>query len=410
MSLFEVEGWTLSTPVKSGNEIDSKISKRGRNKRQKRIEETAVAEKEAHVSSQELQNLFDSQFETKKTEQEKEKEGKNVKVKRKRESNLDVSEQIEKDVKTVKPIKPAKSGEPAKPGKQTAEKAGPVSSQVAKTVHVVKLTPLQQKMKDKLTGSRFRWINEKLYTVSSADAQKLISAQPGLYNEYHEGFRNQTQSWPENPVNVFADKIKTLFKTRAPPPNGLPRDRDGATYIADMGCGDAELAAKVASKNGKKKFGGPKVVVHSFDLAKTNERVTVADIKHVPLSDSSVHIVVFCLSLMGTNFLDFIKEAHRIMKPRGQLWIAEIKSRFADAEGEDFINAVKRLGFVHSSTDSSNLMFIKFEFYKPLGERSEARAIKDGQEFQKKLKFIEKDDEVEEKKGPILKPCLYKKR
>lgn len=32
------------------------------------------------------------------------------------------------------------------------------------------LTPLQQKMMAKLTGSRFRWINEQLYTISSDEA------------------------------------------------------------------------------------------------------------------------------------------------------------------------------------------------------------------------------------------------
>ena len=34
----------------------------------------------------------------------------------------------------------------------------------------------------------------------------------------------------------------------------------------------------------------------------------------VPLEDESCNIVVFCLSLMGTNLRDFVKEANRVLK------------------------------------------------------------------------------------------------
>ena len=38
---------------------------------------------------------------------------------------------------------------------------------------------------------------------------------------------------------------------------------------------------------------------------------------HVPLKDASVHVAVFCLSLMGTNLADFLREAHRVLVPGG---------------------------------------------------------------------------------------------
>ena len=34
----------------------------------------------------------------------------------------------------------------------------------------------------------------------------------------------------------------------------------------------------------------------------------------VPLEDKAVDVSVFCLSLMGTNLVDFVLEAHRITK------------------------------------------------------------------------------------------------
>lgn len=35
----------------------------------------------------------------------------------------------------------------------------------------------------------------------------------------------------------------------------------------------------------------------------------------VPISSASVDVAVFCLSLMGTNLVDFLREAHRVLKP-----------------------------------------------------------------------------------------------
>jgi ribosomal RNA-processing protein 8 len=150
------------------------------------------------------------------------------------------------------------------------------------------LTPLQQKMRAKLTGSQFRHINEKLYTTNSSEALHLFTEQPALFDFYHQGFRHQVQSWPTNPIDKFIALI--------------PKKR---SVIADLGCGDAAIA---------RHFRASKVKVRSFDLAKVNEFVEVCDMAHVPLKDGSVDIAVFCLSLMGTNFLAFIREACRFTK------------------------------------------------------------------------------------------------
>jgi ribosomal RNA-processing protein 8 len=80
------------------------------------------------------------------------------------------------------------------------------------------------------------------------------------------------------------------------------KKRPGNLVVADFGCGEARLAQSVKNK------------VHSFDLVKINDRVTQCDMKTVPLDSQSCDIVVFCLSLMGTNIVDFLCEAHRILK------------------------------------------------------------------------------------------------
>jgi ribosomal RNA-processing protein 8 len=76
--------------------------------------------------------------------------------------------------------------------------------------------------------------------------------------------------------------------------------------VADMGCGEAALAQHFQKRKGIK--------VRSFDLAKVNEFVEVCDMASVPLEDESTDITIFCLSLMGTNFLSFLREACRYTK------------------------------------------------------------------------------------------------
>lgn len=301
----------------------------------------------------------------------------------------------------------------------------------APITEIKNLTPLQQKMMAKLSGSRFRWINEQLYTTTSENALKLVKEQPSLFDEYHQGFRSQVQLWPENPVDVFVEQIKARAQKPVNAPGGLPGLPNKQVVVADMGCGEAQLALDVqnfAKKSSKgKKSRKLDIKVHSFDLKKANERITVADIKNVPLPDGSCTIVVFCLALMGTNFLDFIQEARRLLAPNGELWIAEIKSRFTESAnqklkkgheddvGTEFVDSLKLLGFFHKSTDNSNKMFSRFEFFKPSAEVSEQRK----QKLERKRKFVEQEtskDELEKKRLSrpegewLLKPCIYKRR
>lgn len=51
----------------------------------------------------------------------------------------------------------------------------------------------------------------------------------------------------------------------------------------------------------------------------------------VPLKTASVDAAVFCLSLMGVDYGDAILEARRVLRDGGRLFIAEVRSRFADA-------------------------------------------------------------------------------
>ena len=394
MELFKVDGWNLATDKVAFKDSKKKELQKARNKQEK-------------------------------IDRREKGKGKGKGKKRDAEEETQESEEPTQDVADDSAAVEEEEERPAKKQKTQKSKKAEKAEKAEKTQAVAaparKLTPLQQKMMAKLAGSRFRWINEQLYTITSEDALALIKEQPELFDEYHEGFRSQVQSWPENPVDVFVDQIKLRSKKVINAPGGLPGlYPNKEIVIADMGCGEAQLALDVNqffNKANKRAKGRRKVscTVHSFDLKKINDRITVADIRHVPIKDGQATIAVFCLSLMGTNFLDFIKEAYRILAPRGELWISEIKSRFSDGRGDEFVETLKLLGFFHKKTDDSNKMFTRFEFFKPPEDIIAERKAK----LERRNKFIEVETEkehLEEKRTKVaegkwlLKPCIYKRR
>lgn len=212
-----------------------------------------------------------------------------------------------------------------------------------------------------LDSALFRYINEQLYTMTGDEAVQLFQKDPHAFEVYHKGYQKQMKRWPYNPVHGIIQWIRTLA-------------RDGLV-VADMGCGDAKIALALSTL----------ATVHSFDLVAANDRVTACNMAKVPLESESVDIVVFCLSLMGTNLSDYFREANRLLKKGGFLKIAEVASRFTSVK--QFVHAVSKMGF----------------------DITEQKVRGDG--YFVILEFI-KRGKVEQKRplGMKLKPCLYKKR
>ncbi|GFP53234.1 25S rRNA (adenine-N(1))-methyltransferase [Trichoderma asperellum] len=342
-----------------------------------------------------------------------------------------------------------------------------------------KLTPLQASMREKLISARFRHLNETLYTAPSEESFKLFQESPEMFDEYHEGFRRQVKVWPENPVDSFLKDIRTRAKIRQPHGKGrpnapqvklidspLPRTMSTCT-IADLGCGDARLAESLQADKDKLRLD-----VRSFDLQSPSPLVTKADIANVPMEDGSVNVAIFCLALMGTNWLDFVEEAYRLLHWKGELWVAEIKSRFGpvrnkhapvthsvgnrrklptkkevqakeahvagllekdlavEVDGQDdqrretdvsaFVEALRKRGFVlqgdgREAVDLSNRMFVTMRFIKGAAPTKGKNVRPDDAAPKKKKMFgrmqgDDADDKNGENEGGILKPCVYKIR
>ena len=108
----------------------------------------------------------------------------------------------------------------------------------------------------------------------------------------------------------------------------------------------------------------------------------------MPLEEESVDVAVFCLSLMGTNFPDFLVEANRVLKPRGKLFVAEVLSRFQD------VNEFVKLARKETGFKALKVTKLKDFFYLMIFEKRE-----DADDLDRSDAFSKQ-----------LKPCLYKKR
>jgi ribosomal RNA-processing protein 8 len=270
-----------------------------------------------------------------------------------------------------------------------------------------KKNSMQEGFKARLAGSRFRILNEELYTTTSKNSYNKFKENPELFEQYHEGFRHQVESWPENPVDVMVRSLTSTYQKKT------QKATAGPCVVADFGCGDAQLAkdllaVKRINRNGET---SDEILfdVHSFDLVSPNELVTACDMADVPMEDKSADVCVFCLSLMGTNLADFIREAHRVLKDDGRVKIAEVRSRIEysfskngknsktesssagnakeKTEGtlEEFTGVLAKLGFECIQTDRTNTMFLMLELKKNRRRPN------------KKLAFS-------------AKPCIYKRR
>ncbi|KAJ6632925.1 Ribosomal RNA-processing protein 8 [Pseudolycoriella hygida] len=217
----------------------------------------------------------------------------------------------------------------------------------------------RQTLIDNLKGSRFRYLNELLYTKPSDEATGVFQDDPTSFQAYHDGYRQQVQQWPLNPLDRIIKALKRL-----------PRN----LVVADFGCGEARLARSIPQKT------------YSLDLVAKTDDIIACDMANSPLETGSIDVVVFCLSLMGTNTKDFILEANRVLKDGGLLKIAEVESRFTDIR--HFVSNIKQCGFEMVHQDLSNNLFYFMNF--------------------KKTKMVKKTSK--NVKAFSLKPCIYKKR
>lgn len=163
----------------------------------------------------------------------------------------------------------------------------------------------------------FSRMNNRWYGTSSDKTHARLEANPEEWAHYHTMYQELREHWEVVP---FEEEIRWLEK------------REGYE-VGDFGCGEALIAKAVSDRHR----------VHSFDHVAIDRTVTACDIAAVPLDDGSLDVAIFCLSLMGANFTDYLREAHRCLALDEHLRIWEPAKYFDDPE--EFREDLRRLGF-----------------------------------------------------------------
>ncbi|MCC6521773.1 MAG: methyltransferase-like protein [Polyangiaceae bacterium] len=163
----------------------------------------------------------------------------------------------------------------------------------------------------------FTRINNRWYASASYKTHARLEANAEEWAHYHTLYREARKSWPIVP---FEEEIRWL-EEREP------------LVVGDFGCGEAIIAERTGKKHD----------VRSFDHVAINPGVVACDIAAVPVDDGALDLAIFCLSLMGSNFADYIREAHRCLRLDGRLHIWEPATHFDDLEA--FCNALSQMGF-----------------------------------------------------------------
>jgi hypothetical protein len=160
-------------------------------------------------------------------------------------------------------------------------------------------------------------MNARINSSHSQTTNRRFQENPEEWFLYHTLYREARASWPEVPFKVLADWLK----------------RRPDWVVGDFGCGEAELARLIPNK------------AYSFDHVAVNESVVVCDMTATGLPDQTLDVAVFSLSLMGLNYRDYLREAHRLVRYGGWLKIAEPATRWTDAKLEELLGAITSSGF-----------------------------------------------------------------
>jgi hypothetical protein len=163
----------------------------------------------------------------------------------------------------------------------------------------------------------FSHLNQAWNRSRSEVTHERLQANPEEWEQYHTLYREARKDWAVVP---YEEVIRWC------------RQRSGYV-IGDFGCGEAKLADQLSDRH----------TVHSFDHVAINDKVVACDMAHAPLDDETLDVAVFSLSLMGSNFGDYLREAHRTLKLDGHLHIIEATERFSGRE--QFAEGLKALGF-----------------------------------------------------------------
>jgi len=183
----------------------------------------------------------------------------------------------------------------------------------------------------------FSMMNSRFNSAYSQTTHERLKEHPEEWYLYHTLYREARQNWQEIPYEKIAQSLEKR-------PDWL---------VGDFGCGEAKLAECLPNQ------------VYSFDHIAINETVIACDMAQTFLEDAKLDVAVFCLSLMGINYLDYLQEAYRVLKFGGFLKIAEPINRWAEKKSE-LLAQITSVGFLLTGNAEESSQFFYINAIKPL--------------------------------------------
>lgn len=170
---------------------------------------------------------------------------------------------------------------------------------------MIPLNPKQIERNKNQLGD-FSDMNKKWSVSRSNNTHERLSKDPSEWYYYHTLYSEKRKTWSEIPYLEIAKKIKVR-------PDWI---------VGDFGCGENLLSKEIPNK------------VNAFDHVAVDDNVTACDIANVPIEDGVLDVAVFSLSLMGSNHVDYFKEAYRTLKTYGNIFVCEPASKWEGREDE----------------------------------------------------------------------------
>ena len=160
--------------------------------------------------------------------------------------------------------------------------------------------------------------HQKFMKMKSTTLSEYFKENPEEFIKYHkirdENFERFAQG--ECPHEIIINTL-TNFKTKK------------QKLVIDMGCGLAKIANHFKDD---KRFN-----FINYDLVSSSENIEVCDISNMPFDDDYVDICIMSLALWGSNHVDYIKEAYRVLESQGILYIIDSTKRWSEANADNYI-------------------------------------------------------------------------
>jgi len=198
----------------------------------------------------------------------------------------------------------------------------------------IPLNPELIKKEQRVHGD-FSKMNQRWSVSNSKTTFERLQKSQDEWYYYHTLYSEKRKTWSEIPYIEISKKIQTR-------PEWL---------VGDFGCGENLLAKELKNK------------VMAFDYVALNDTVTACDISNVPLSDNTLDVAVFSLSLMGDNYQDYLIEAYRVLKPHGTIFVAEPAEKWLGREHE-LKAALENVGFKCFNAVKNTGKFLYFDGMK----------------------------------------------